>query len=247
MRPVSPPSRARSPGGRAAASFSLGNSDKRKITRLRRDLSSWAADNGRKFRWRRDEAGDYEKIVVEVLLQRTTAAAVARFFDHFMARYPGWQALAEASEDELETLLKPLGLWRRRARSLGGLARYAAARGGDFPGDPLLHAEIPAIGQYVSNAVLMFQHGQRRPLLDTNMARVLERVVRPRRLADIRHDPWLQAAAAWLVDSPRPLRVNWAVLDFAAVICKPRKPLCCSCPARSYCAFYLEAQALAGT
>ena len=27
------------------------------------------------------------------------------------------------------------------------------------------------------------------------MARVIERVARPRRLADIRHDPWLQAAA----------------------------------------------------
>jgi A/G-specific adenine glycosylase len=71
------------------------------------------------------------------------------------------------------------------------------------------------------------------------MARVIERVVRPRRLADIRHDPYLQQAAGWLVNAPRPERVNWAILDFAALLCKPRQPLCPHCPAIGYCSYFL--------
>jgi A/G-specific adenine glycosylase len=183
---------------------------------------------------------DHERIVVEVLLQRTTASAVANFYPAFVDRFPAWEALAAASPEDLETFLKPLGLWRRRAVSLLGLARYAASVSGEFPRGAASHSEIPAVGQYVSNAISMFQHGKRTPLLDVNMARVIERFVRPRRLADIRYDPWLQAAAHWLVRGESLERVNWAVLDFAAVVCKARKPLCDSCPVGSRCRFYSD-------
>jgi A/G-specific adenine glycosylase len=212
--------------------------EKAKLTRLARDLGTWWAKSRRDYPWRADEAGSYERIVVEVLLQRTTAAAVSRFYPAFLDRFPGWQELADSGPEDLEEFLRPLGLWRRRAASLLGIARYAAASGGKFPSDPAEHVEIPAVGQYVSNAVLMFQHGKATPLLDVNMARVLERVVRPRRLADIRYDPWLQAAAKWFVRGPRPSETNWAVLDFAALVCKARRPLCQECPVNHYCTFF---------
>lgn len=218
----------------------LSRSEKLKLTRLRSELLSWSESGGRQFPWRSPEAGNYEKIVVEVLLQRTTATAVSSFYYRFVSRFPGWVELAEAETDELEKLLKPLGLWRRRARSLVALASYAAGTGGAFPSDAALHANIPAVGQYISNAIQIFLYQRSAPLLDTNMARVIERVVRPRNLADIRHDPWLQQAAWWLVKGDQPARTNWAVLDFAALVCKPRRPLCDTCPARSYCSFGRE-------
>lgn len=213
---------------------------KRKLTRLRSDLLAWAHENGREFPWRRPGASTYERIVVEVLLQRTTASAVANFYPAFVGRFASWEALAAASPDELESFLKPLGLWRRRAASLLGLARYAASVSGEFPRGAARHVEIPAVGQYVSNAISMFQHGANTPLIDVNMARVIERFVRPRRLADIRYDPWLQAAAYWLVRGESPERVNWAVLDFAALICKARTPLCHACPVNSRCRYFRD-------
>lgn len=216
----------------------LGRGEKRKLTRLGSDLLTWAAENGRDFPWRAASASTYERIVVEVLLQRTTASAVSGFYANFMGRFPGWETLAAASPEDLELFLKPLGLWRRRSASLLGLARYAVSVSGEFPRGAASHADIPAVGQYVSNAISMFQHGARAPLLDVNMARVIERFVRPRKLADIRYDPWLQAAAHWLVRGPRPEQVNWAVLDFAAITCKARMPLCHSCPVSSRCRYF---------
>jgi A/G-specific adenine glycosylase len=220
-----------------ASADPLSQSEKRTLTRLRRQLLIWSEQQGRTFPWRRDGATVYEKIVVEVLLQRTTAQAVGKFHHAFFTRFPNWAALATAIPEDLETFLKPLGLWRRRAVSLLGLARYALSVDGRFPPNPIEHASIPAVGQYVSNAIMMFQHGRPRPLLDVNMARVIERYVKPRKLADIRYDPWLQAAAHWFARGRQAETANWAILDFAALVCRARKPLCGTCPVRSSCAF----------
>lgn len=213
----------------------LSRSEKVRLTRAGGRLLSWFEVNGRILPWRDEAASTYHKICVEVLLQRTRAETVARIYHPFFERFPSWAAIAETSRSELEQYLKPIGLWQRRAFSLRGLAAYAAARDGVFPAEASAHAKIPGVGQYVSNAILLFQHGQQKPLLDVNMARFLERYQRPRFLADIRYDPWLQDAGAWLVRNPSPAKLNWAVLDHAALICKSRRPQCGECTLRSSC------------
>lgn len=209
--------------------------EKRKITNLGRFLREWFKDNGRDFPWREPGTGTYERICVEVLLQRTRAQTVANIYEEFFERFPDWEEVAQTDELELGEFLQPLGLWRRRATGLKKLATYAAGRDGLFPNKESELADVPAVGQYVANAILLFQHGQRKPLLDVNMARLLERYVRPRRLADIRHDPWLQAASAWLVREGDPVDTNWAALDFAARPCRSPVPICQQCTIQTRC------------
>lgn len=220
------------------SSRSLSAGEKRRLSRLASDLVGWAEVSGRDYPWRGPDATTYHQVVVEVLLQRTTATAVSGFYFEFLEKYPSWEILARAQPSDLENFLRPLGLWRRRAQSLIGLARFAAANDGLFPADPSKHRNIPAVGQYVSNAIMVFQHSRQKPLLDVNMARVIERYLRPRVLADIRYDPWLQEAAHFLVRGSKPELVNWAVLDFAALVCKARSPCCPVCPVRSRCNYY---------
>jgi hypothetical protein len=69
-------------------------------------------------------------------------------------------------------------------------------------GDPTWQPE----GQYIANAVLLLCHGEPQPLLDVNMARVLERVFGPKKLADIRYDPYLQQLAMRIVQCKKPAR-----------------------------------------
>ena len=216
----------------------IGPGEKRKLTLLAADLVDWYEQGGgRSFPWREPGTSLYQLVCVEVLLQRTRAETVAGFYRVFFERFPGWQELADAPADELEEFLKPIGLWKRRSASLRALAAYAAEHGGSFPSRYEDLLKVPAVGQYVAHAILMFQHGERFPLVDVNMARVVERFVRPRKLADIRHDPWLQQACKWLVRRGDPKIVNWAVLDHAAVTCRPRNPDCLSCPVAGRCAF----------
>src|SRR3954447_10218873 len=96
------------------------------IRRVRRSILRWYNVNARRFPWRLSSASTYVRIVSEVLLQRTRADVVARYLPGFLRRFPTWQSLAGASSEEMQEVLRPLGLWRVRATALQGLADYAA-------------------------------------------------------------------------------------------------------------------------
>ena len=226
--------------GTAMSQDRLTRGERTRIAQARTKLLAWFGMHGRSFPWRSDSASVYERVCVEVLLQRTRAETVAKHYSSFFDKYPDWSRLAAAPVQELEEALKPIGLWRRRARSVSALAQYADKRGGVFPENERDLSLVPAVGQYVASAILLFQYGKPKPLIDVNMARFFERYIRPRRLADIRHDPWLQDACHWLVDCQDPARVNWATLDHAAVTCRARNPLCSSCELHARCNYFSE-------
>lgn len=197
-------------------------------------LLEWYVENQRDFPWRRTKS-TYALVVAEVLLQRTTARAAAAFLPGFLERYPNWLALAEASITELEETLRPVGLWRRRATSLRRLATVMVGSQGQLPPDHASLEALPGVGQYIANAGSLVVRGEKRPLLDPSMARVLERFFGPRRMADIRYDPYLQALAHTIVATPDPKMTNWAILDFAALVCGARGPECPKCPLGTRC------------
>ena len=207
------------------------------ITWFRQRILNWFRSNQRIFPWRDESASDYVKVLSEVLLQRTRAEVVAAFLPEFIGRFPSWDKLAVATEEDLQKYLQPLGLWRRRAASLEKLAREMAKRGGRFPRLREEIQELPNVGQYIANAVLLFCHGEPQPLLDVNMARVLERFFGPRKLADIRYDPYLQSLSRAVVSSKDPATINWAILDHATLVCKISNPQCPICPVVAKCKF----------
>ena len=203
----------------------------------RRKLLEWYDRNGRKFPWRSPNASVYQKIVSEILLQRTQASTVGQFYVAFFRMFQSWDDIDATPVKQLELVLKPIGLWRRRAASLKALAREMVVRGGSFPSSRDELETLPAVGQYVASSVLLFEYGRAEPLLDGNMARVIERVFGPRRLADIRYDPELQVLARILVRSRDPAHVSWATLDLAAQICLARTPKCDMCPLKRRCSY----------
>lgn len=198
-------------------------------------LIRWYRHQGRQFPWRANGCGTYRRITTEVLLQRTTATAAARLYVPFFRRFPSWHTLSKASERELQTMLRPIGLWRRRANALSALAKAAVKLRGNWPRNRKVLEDVPAVGQYVASSILLFCFGQREPLLDSNMARVVERVFRPREKADLRRDKWLWSVSCELLRHGSPIEVNWAILDIGAIYCRPRAPRCTDCPLESIC------------
>jgi A/G-specific adenine glycosylase len=111
-------------------------------------------------------------------------------------------------------------------------------RKGILPTDREELEEIPFMGQYIANAVELVIFNKPSPLVDVNMARVLERFFGERKMADIRFDPYLQKLSYSIVTHENPKGINWGVLDFAALVCKARKPHHTACPLQSHCRFY---------
>lgn len=213
-----------------------------RVRLFRRRVLEWHDQNARDFPWRASD-DPYSIVIAETLLQQTSATRVATFLPHFIMRMPNWKALASADQRVLETLLQPLGLYRRRASSLKRLAMTVLKNDG-LPTERGELEQLPGIGQYISSAILTTIYGKAEPLLDVNMSRVLERFFGPRRLADIRYDPYLQHLAR-RVTRENSLTTSWAILDFAAIVCLARTPKCSGCTLRRSCRFAAKREATA--
>ena len=192
-------------------------------------LLEWFIDNGRNFPWRKKSASNYIIIISEVLLQRTKAETVAKFLPYFIKKYPSWKQLSYASEKDLQELLKPLGLFKQRGSRLYKLAQEMNSRKGRFPNSRLEVEKIPMMGQYITNAyeLIILKHPV--PLLDVNMARILERFFGPRKLVDIRYDPYLKKLSEKIVNHQQSIELNWAIIDYAAIVCRKKRPNCGNC------------------
>jgi A/G-specific adenine glycosylase len=211
---------------------------------VRRSLLRWYQVNGREFPWRGEGTNLYHLVLAELLLQRTRAETVAAFFGDFTRRFPTWASIAGSTVEDIGELLKPIGIWRRRAVSLLALAREMNARGGQFPRRRQEVENLPGVGQYIANAILLFASGRPEPLLDVNMARVLERVFGPRKLVDIRDDPHLQSVSRAIVRGKYAPKLNWAILDLASTVCTIKNPRCEQCPLRQHCRYVASKSAL---
>lgn len=201
-------------------------------------LLSWFDDNGRQFPWRHSTMEPWQVLVVEILLQQTQAERIAAFVPAFLADFPSLHALATTTEHVLAARLATLGLQNRRAARLVALARTLLARNGRVPNSKSNLEALPGVGCYIAAAYMSTVLQEPEPMVDVNMARVIERLYGPRRLSDIRYDPHINGIAHRLIKlATRPNEFNWAVLDLGAAHCKARSPSCRGCPLLDVCPF----------
>ncbi len=210
----------------------------KKVKFFQKSLLKWYNTSGRRFIWRRNGLTNYQYVIAEILLQRTRAETVANFYPDFIIEFPNWKSLAQADLQRIEDYLKPIGLYRQRSVRLKKLAIEMCKRRGRLPRDRKELESIPFMGQYIANAVELVIFHEPSPLVDVNMSRVLERFFGPRKLADIRYDPYLQELSYKIVDHFDTKKMNWAILDFAALICTARNPKHKECPLNKYCKYY---------
>jgi A/G-specific adenine glycosylase len=202
------------------------------------DLLTWYDHHRRTLPWRAPPGrrpDPYRVWLSEIMLQQTTVAAVAPYFDRFTARWPDISALAAASLDEVLQEWQGLGYYAR-ARNLHACARAVAERhGGAFPADPAALRALPGIGSYTAAAIAAIAFGWPVAAVDGNAERVLARlyaVAEPLPAVKTR----LEALAASLVPRDRPGDFAQALMDLGATICTPRGPRCVLCPWRASCA-----------
>ena len=211
-----------------------------RIPWLRRRLLSWFEQSGRSFPWREPGRTPYEVVVAEILLQRTTAAGVVRAYSGFIERYPSWATLAQTPLDGLENALRPLGLWRQKALAFQHLAQSVEERGGVIPRTRAELERLRGIGPYTASAVLAIVYGRTEALLDVNMTRLLGRLLGSPGSPEAGAKGPLHAFALRLVSGKRSLEINWAVLDFGALVCRARRPRCPECPLRTRCWSFIK-------
>lgn len=199
-------------------------------------IERWFREHARDLPWRRERSG-YRALVSECMLQQTQVSRVVERFEAFVARWPAVTALAAAGEDQVLSMWQGLGYYRR-ARRLHEAAKACVTRfGGRVPERATELAMLPGVGRYTAGAIASIVHGERAPIVDGNVARVLLRV--HGRALDPSARPaqdWLWSTAQDLVEgASSPSRLNEGLMELGALVCTPRAPRCHACPWRSRC------------
>lgn len=196
----------------------------------------WYRKCGRNFYWRTHALNCWQWLVLELLLKRTRAETVEKRFPSFIAKYFKPKVVVETSDSELERDLKYLGLYRQRRVALKSIAeKILDEYGGKVPSDKASLAAIPHVGLYISNAVLCFCHDQRRPVVDSNVARVLTRFCGLEMPGDAR-EQWIWDLAERMLPDENWREYNYGLLDIGALLCKSRMPQCSQCVVFDICA-----------
>src|SRR5690606_35343982 len=173
------------------------------------------------------------------MLQQTPVARVEPVWREWVTRWPVPAALAADTAAEAIRLWGRLG-YPRRALRLHECARILVARhGGEVPRSvPELEA-LPGIGSYTARAVAVFAYRQRHPVVDTNVRRLVARVVAGEPDAGPTTTAADLAATAELLPAgaPEAAAASVAFMELGAVVCTARNPRCLACPLASGCAW----------
>jgi len=199
-------------------------------------LLRWYDADGRKdLPWQRDPT-PYRVWISEIMLQQTQVATVVGYFERFVARFPDVRSLADAKLDEVLHLWSGLGYYAR-ARNLHRAAQAIVKQhGGEFPSTIEQVIGLPGIGRSTAGAILALSRGERHPILDGNVKRVLARhfgITGDPADKAVEKQMWLLAETC--TPTQRAAAYTQGVMDLGATVCTRSRPACLLCPVMADC------------
>ncbi len=201
----------------------------------------WYDRHARDLPWRRPGTSAWAVLVSEVMLQQTPVARVLPAYEAWLARWPAPVGLAADPPGEAVRMWGRLG-YPRRALRLHEAARAMVERhSGKVPADLDSLLALPGVGAYTGRAVAAFAFGQRHPVVDTNVRRVVARAVLGQGDAGPPSTTRDLAAVEVLLpaEPARAARFGIAAMEVGARVCTARAPRCRDCPVRGACAWRL--------
>ena len=204
-------------------------------------VARWFRRTARPLPWRDSATSAWGILLSEVMAQQTPVARVAPIWLEWMDRWATATDLANASPAEVVRAWGRLGYPRRALNLHAAATRIRDEFGGEVPSDVDALESLPGIGSYTARAVAAFAFGQRVPVVDTNIRRVIARAV----LGIAEPEPPRVKADMDLMASVLPISakdsvaVNAGIMELGAVVCTARNPNCGECPVAEHCAWAL--------
>jgi A/G-specific adenine glycosylase len=200
----------------------------------------WYHANKRDLPWRRDGFTAWGTLVSEFMLQQTPVSRVIPRLDEWLTRWPTPADLAAVPPGEAVRAWQSLGYPRRALWLHACAVAITEHHDGIVPDDVDALLALPGVGDYTARAVAVFAYGDRHPVVDTNIRRVIARAV------DGQGEPGppskrdLDSMTALLPhDRPAAAAFNAGMMELGALVCVARSPRCDECPLRDVCAWRL--------
>jgi A/G-specific adenine glycosylase len=189
----------------------------------------WYDQHKRNLPWRSTK-DPYRIWLSEVILQQTRVIQGLPYYQKFIETFPTVLALAKAPEQKVLRLWQGLGYYTR-ARNLHKCANeIARAHNGNFPQRFEELKMLPGIGDYTAAAIASIAFAEPVAVVDGNVFRVLSRIFGIDTPINTPEGKKLFFELAnTLIPSEHPDVHNQAVMEFGALYCTPKNPLCQGC------------------
>lgn len=197
-------------------------------------------ENNRPMPWK-GEKDPYKIWLSEIILQQTRVEQGWNYYNRFISKYPNIEKLAQAPEEKVFKLWEGLGYYTRCKNLIATANFIAKEKQGEFPDNYDEILSLKGIGPYTAAAIASFAFNLPHAVLDGNVFRVLARFFGIDTAIDSAAGKnSFTALAKELLDKKLPGIYNQAIMDFGAVICKPKNPLCDDCPLKTRCVARLQ-------
>ena len=207
-------------------------------TQLAAPVIAWFEGAGRDLPWRREGFTAWGTLVSEFMLQQTPVVRVVPRLAEWLERWPTPAHLAAVPSGDAVRAWQSLGYPRRALNLHAAAVAITERHGGVVPHDVDELLALPGIGDYTARAVAVFAYGNRHPVVDVNIRRVIARAVHGqgepgpaarRDLADME--------ALLPTPLPEARAFNVAMMELGALVCTARSPKCDACPIAAQCAW----------
>ena len=199
------------------------------------ELLNWYQNNKRDLPWR-NTTDAYIIWLSEIILQQTRVEQGMPYFNRFLENYPTVASFAAAGEDDILKLWQGLGYYSRGRNMLKTARLVQEQYGGRFPQSYEQLIKLTGIGEYTAAAISSFSSNEAKAVVDGNVYRVLARYLGiDEPINSTKGKKIFQQAANDFLNSEKPGMHNQAMMEFGAVLCKPKNPACGICPVRTGC------------
>ncbi len=209
------------------------------ITFFQQRILDWFAKNGRVYPWRQ-ESDPFKILIAEMMLQRTRADQVLPVYAQFIKQFPDIRSLACSTAEDILNFISKLGLFWR-GRLLKEMATTILVKyNGNIPLERKELLDIPGIGDYIADAMIIFAFNGKRTIIDSNVVRLVTRYfgIEPR--GEMRRNRQFVIFCQRIfadIEITDIKEFSWGLIDHSAAICKPI-PLCHMCPLSKECSYF---------
>jgi len=214
------------------------------ISVLHARILDWYAREARDLPWREPGTSPWGVLVSEVMLQQTPVVRVEPVWRQWMSRWPTPASLASSAPGDAIHAWGRLGYPRRALRLHDAASAMVDRHEGEVPHAQADLLALPGVGTYTAAAVSAFAFRQRAAVVDTNVRRVLARVVNGAAQAapSLTRAEMNLAAALLPEDADDAQTWSVAVMEIGALVCLARSPRCADCPVSDLCAWQLASR-----
>ena len=207
---------------------------------LPKKILSWYDNNKRSLPWRVGKNSPkklYYRLLSEFMLQQTQVTTVIPYFKKFTKYFKTLKSLSKSNEQKILKLWEGLGYYRRARNLLATSKVLVNQYNSKLPNTIKEIKKLPGIGDYTANALIGLVHDQPAIAVDGNVKRVFSRIVNKKE-SKINFDQFIEINKKIFFNSKRNSDFVEALMEFGALICKPKDPKCYICNLNKHCKYF---------